>query len=77
MAIVALESLDGEAELSGYPSKEVAESGERLRLGSQGKSLGVMGEIIDHHQVVLIARHAENKRSPQVAMNKIKHTSDM
>jgi hypothetical protein len=36
-----------------------------------------MGEIIDHHQVVLIARHAENRRSPQVAMDKIKHTSGM
>jgi hypothetical protein len=55
----------------------VAESGERLGLGTQGKSPGVMGEIIDHHQVVLIARHAENRRSPQVAMDKIKHTSDM
>jgi hypothetical protein len=36
-----------------------------------------MGEIIDHHQVVLIARHAENRRSPQVAMDKLKHTSGM
>jgi hypothetical protein len=51
--------------------------GKRFGLGTQGKSPGVMGEIIDHHQVVLIARHAENKRSPQVAMNKIKHTSGM
>jgi hypothetical protein len=76
-AIVALDSLDGEAKLSGYPSKEVAESGERLRLGTQGKSPRIMGEIIDHHQVVLVARHAENRRSPQVAMNKIKHTSGM
>jgi hypothetical protein len=46
-------------------------------LGTQGKSPGVMGEIIDHHQVVLIARHAENRRSPQVAMDKIKHRSGM
>jgi hypothetical protein len=55
----------------------VAESGERLGLGTQGKSSGIMGEIIDHHQVVLVARHADNRRSPQVAMNKIKHASDM
>jgi hypothetical protein len=55
----------------------VVESEEHLGLGAQGKSLGVMGEIIDHHQVVLIARHAENRRSPQVAMDKIKHTSGM
>jgi hypothetical protein len=75
--IVTLDILDGEAELSGYPSKEVAKSDERLELGTQGKSLGIMREIIDHHQVVLIARHAENRRSPQVTMNKIKCTSGM
>jgi hypothetical protein len=55
----------------------VAESGERLGLGTQGKGPGIMGEIINHHQIVLIARHAENRRSPQVAMNKIKDTSGM
>jgi hypothetical protein len=55
----------------------VAKSGKRLGLGPQGKSPGIMGEIIDHHQVVLIARHAENRRGPQVAMNKIKDTSGM
>jgi hypothetical protein len=55
----------------------VAKSGKRLRLGLQGKSPGIMGEIIDHHQVVLIARYAENRRSPQVAMNKIKCTRGM
>jgi hypothetical protein len=76
-AIVALDSLDGEAELSGYPSKEVAKSGESLGLGTQRKSPGIMGEIIDHHQVVLIARHAENRRGPQVAVNKIKCTRGM
>jgi hypothetical protein len=63
--------------LIGYPSKEVAKSGERLGLGTQRKSLGIMEEIIDHHQVVLIARHAKNKRSPQVAVNKIKYMSGM
>jgi hypothetical protein len=55
----------------------VAKSGERLGLGPQGKSPGIMGEIIDHHQVVLIARHAENRKSPQVTMNKIKCTRGM
>jgi hypothetical protein len=76
-AIVALDSLDGEAKLSGYPSKEVTKSGECLGLSTQGKSPGIVGEIIDHHQVVLIARHAGNRRSPQVAMNKIKYTSGL
>jgi hypothetical protein len=55
----------------------VAKSGESLGLGTQRKSPGIMGEIIDHHQVVLIARHAENRRSPQVAVNKIKDTGGM
>ena len=36
--VVTLDGLNGEAELSGYPGKEVEEGGEGLRLGAQGKS---------------------------------------
>ena len=32
--VVALDDLNGEAELSGHPGKEVAEGGEGLRLGA-------------------------------------------
>jgi hypothetical protein len=35
-------------------------------------SPGVVREIIDHYQVVLVARKTRNGRSPQITMNKIK-----
>ena len=35
--VVTLDGLNGEAELSGHPGKEVEEGGESLRLGAQGK----------------------------------------
>jgi hypothetical protein len=31
-----------------------------------------VGEIIDHDKIVLIAREARNRRSPQIIVNKIK-----
>ena len=40
--VVTLDGLNGEAELSGYPGKEVEEGGEGLRLGAQRKSPRVM-----------------------------------
>ena len=48
------------------------EGGEGLRLGTQRKRPRVVREIIDHHQIVLIARKAKNRRGPQVTVNKIK-----
>jgi hypothetical protein len=36
------------------------------------ESPGVVREIIDHYQVVLVARKTRNGRSPQITMNKIK-----
>jgi len=75
--IVTLHDLDGEAELGGHPCKEVAKSSECIGLGTQGKSPGVMGEVINHHQVVLVARHTKYRRCPQVAMDKIKDASRM
>ena len=40
--VVTLDSLNGEAELSGHPSKEVEEGGEVLRFSAQRKSLRVV-----------------------------------
>jgi hypothetical protein len=62
--IVTLDDLDGEAELSGHPDKEVKEGGKHLRLGTQGESPRVVREIIDHDQIVLAARNTRNWRSP-------------
>ena len=70
--VVTLDGLNGEAELSGHPGEEVEEGGKGLRLGAQRKSPRVVREIIDHHQIVLIARKAKYMRGPQVTVNKIK-----
>ena len=56
--VVTLDGLNGEAELSGHPGKEVEEGGKSLRLGAQRKSPSVMREIINHHQIVFITRKA-------------------
>ena len=58
MPIVTLDGLNGEAELSRHPSKEVEEGEKSLRLGVQRKSPRVMREIINHHQIVFITRNA-------------------
>src|SRR6185312_11949900 len=54
--VVTLDGLNGEAELSGHPGKEVEEGGESLRHGAQRKSPRVVREVIDYHQIILIAR---------------------
>ena len=75
--VVTLDGLNGEAELSGHPGKEVDEGGEGLRLGAQRESPRVMREIINHHQIVFITRNAEYRRCPQVTVNKIKGMRSM
>jgi hypothetical protein len=47
--VVTLDDLNGEAELSGHPGREVEEGGKGLRLGAQRKIPRVMREIINHH----------------------------
>ena len=59
-------AINGEAELSGHPGKEVEEGRESLRLGAQRESPRVMRKIINNDQVIFISRHAENRRCPQV-----------
>jgi hypothetical protein len=70
--VVALDDLNGEAELSGHPVKEVKEGGEGVKLGTQRESPGVVSEIINDHQIILIARDAKYRRSPQITVNKSK-----
>ena len=70
--VVTLDGLNGEAELSGHPGKEVDKGGEGLRLGAQRKSPRVMRTIINHHQIVFITRNAKHRRGPQLTVNKIK-----
>ena len=75
--VVALDGLNGEAELSGHPGKEVEESGEGLRLGAQKESPRVLRKIINNDQIIFIARHAEYRRCPQVTVNQIKSMCSM
>jgi len=70
--VVTLDGLNGEAELSGHLGKKVGQRGERLRFEAQRKSPRIMREIIQHHQIVLIARNAEYRRCPQITVYKIK-----
>ena len=68
--VVALDGLNSEAELSGHPGKEVEEGWEGLRLGTRRKRPRVVREVIDHHQIVLVAS-AEYRGGPQVTVNKV------
>ena len=57
--VVALDGLNGEAKLGGHPGEEVGERGQRLGLGTQGKSPRIVREIIQHHQIIFITRNGE------------------
>ena len=74
--VVTLDGLNGEAELSGHPDKEVEEGGEGLRLDAQRESPRVMRKI-NNDQIISIARHAEYRRCPQVTVNEIKGMRSM
>ena len=77
LPVFTLDGLNGEAELSGHPGKEVEEGGKGLRLGAQRKSLRIVREIINNHQIIFIARHAEYRRCPHVTVNEIKSMRSM
>jgi hypothetical protein len=67
--VVALGSLNGEAELSGHPGEEVKKGGEGVRLGTQREGPGVVREVINDHQIILITRNAEYRRSLHITVN--------
>jgi hypothetical protein len=75
--VVTLDGLNGEAELSGHPGEEVGDRGERLRLGAQRKGPRVVREVVQHHQIVLVARDAGYRRRPQVTVDEIKDVRRM
>jgi hypothetical protein len=71
-AIVTLEGTDRETELGGDPGKEVGEGGERVGLQPEGESPKKMWVVVQNDQVVFVAREAEDKRIPEITMDKIK-----
>jgi hypothetical protein len=74
---VALDGLNGKAELSGHPGKEVKKGGEGVRLSTQREGPGVVREIINNHQIILITRNVEYRRSPHITVDKIKSMCNM
>jgi hypothetical protein len=58
-----------------YVVEETAESDTRVRFVSQGKCPGVMGEVIEYNKVIFITGKTNNRRGPQITMNKLKCSS--
>jgi hypothetical protein len=50
----------------------VGEGGERVELQPKGESPKKMGVVVQNEQVVFVAREAEDRRSPEIAVDKIK-----
>jgi hypothetical protein len=55
----------------------VKKGGEGVRLGTQRECPRVVRDIINDHQIILIARNAEYRRSPQITVDKIKNMRSM
>jgi hypothetical protein len=55
----------------------VKKGGEGVRLGTQRECPRVVRDIINDHQIILIARNAEYRRSPQITVDKIKSMRSM
>jgi hypothetical protein len=55
----------------------VKKGGEGVRLGTQREGPGVVREIINDHQIILITRNAEYRRSPHITVDKIKSMRNM
>jgi hypothetical protein len=75
--IVALDGLNGEAELSGHPGKEVKKGREGVRLSTLREGPRVVRESINDHQIILITRNYEYKRRPHSTVDKIKSMRSM
>jgi hypothetical protein len=53
----------------------VKEGGKSFGLGTQRKSSRVVRKIIDHYQIILIARKATNRGSPQIIVDEQRHAA--
>jgi hypothetical protein len=50
----------------------VKKGGEGVKLSTQREGPGVVREIINDHQIILITRNAEYRRGPHITVDKIK-----
>jgi hypothetical protein len=55
----------------------VKKGGEGVRLSTQREGPGVVREIINDHQIILITRNAEYRGSPHITVDKIKSMRSM
>jgi hypothetical protein len=70
--VITLENMNWATKLSGCPSEELGEGGKGIRLEPPRKSLEKMREIIQDGQTIFVTKEAEDRRSPEITMDKIK-----
>jgi hypothetical protein len=70
--IITLEGTDRTIDMGGDPGKEIGKGGERVRLQPKRESQNKMGVVVQNGRVVFVTREDEDKRSPEITMNKIK-----
>jgi hypothetical protein len=75
VTIITLEGMDRAMELGGDPGEEVGEGGECVRLQTKWESPTKMWDVIQNDQVVFVTREAEDRRSLEISMDKIKGLS--
>jgi hypothetical protein len=63
-AVVALDCLNGGAELSGHISKEISKGGVRVRLKTQQKRPQIVRAIVENDQIIFITRNTDDGRGP-------------
>ena len=69
-AVVCLERKDRSCKLSLHEGVEGNERGENIRFSSQREHPDIVGVIIKHDQIVLVARVAENGQRPHITVKK-------
>jgi hypothetical protein len=71
-AIVSLEAEDWALELCDDESVERDESGKNVRFVANRECPSEMGEIIQQHKIIFVSRIANNRRSPNITVQKLK-----
>ena len=74
-AIITLEGTDRATKLSGDPGEEVGEGGEGVRLQPKWEGPMKMREVVQNDRVVFVTRVAEDRRSLEITVDKIKSLS--
>jgi hypothetical protein len=73
--IIILEGMDRMTELGGDPGEEMGEGGELVGLQPKRESPQKTREVVQNDHVVFVTREAEDRRSPEITVDKIKGLS--